>query len=233
MSGEGTGSGRSGPARLAVLASGSGTNLQALLDRFGDGGDASGQVAAVIASSERAGALERARRSGVPGHLLDAVDAGTDAERIGALLEACRADLVVLAGYLRRVPAAVVRAYRGRMVNVHPALLPGFGGQGMYGLRVHRAVLEAGVRVTGVTVHFVDEHYDRGPIIAQWPVPVLETDDPETLAARVLRVEHRVLPAVVSALARGVVRLVDGRCRWTRPWFASERFIGGGDGPAE
>lgn len=233
MSAEGVRGARTDTIRVAVLASGSGTNLQALLDRFGEDGDASVRVVAVIASSDRAGALDRARLHGVESHVLDPVDAGTDPERIAAILDACEADLVVLAGYLRMVPARVVRAYRGRMINVHPALLPGFGGKGMYGLRVHRAVLEAGVRVTGVTVHFVDEQYDRGPIIAQWPVPVFEDDDAETLAARVLRVEHRVLPAVVSALARGAARLEEGRCRWTEPWFASERFAGDGAGPGD
>jgi formyltetrahydrofolate-dependent phosphoribosylglycinamide formyltransferase len=231
MRDEGIRSGGAGPARVAVLVSGSGTNLQALLDRFGDGRDPAAEVAAVIASSERAGALERARRHGVEAHVLDPADAGTDARRLSDVLDGCGAELVVLAGYLRMVPASVVRSYRGRMLNVHPALLPAFGGKGMYGLRVHRAVLDAGVRVTGVTVHFVDEEYDRGAIIAQWPVPVLEDDDPEGLAARVLRVEHRVLPEVVSALARGGVRLEGGRCRWTEPWFASERFVPAGAEP--
>jgi len=101
------------------------------------------------------------------------------------------------------VPAAVVERFRGRMVNIHPALLPAFGGQGLYGSRVHRAVLASGVRVTGATVHLVDERYDTGPIVAQWPVPVAADDTPESLAARVLRAEHRLLPAVVEAFALG------------------------------
>lgn len=230
MTAEASGQASTGAARVAVLVSGSGTNLQALLDRFDEGGDGSARIVAVVASSERAGALERAARAGVTTHVLGPVEGDDDAARLERILEGCRADLVVLAGYLRMVPASVVRRFRGRMVNVHPALLPGFGGQGMYGLRVHRAVLKAGVRVTGVTVHFVDEAYDRGPIIAQWPVPVLEGDDPETLAARVLRVEHRVLPAVVSALARGAVELADEGCRWSQPWFAFEHFVGEHDG---
>src|SRR5690606_25967592 len=103
----------------------------------------------------------------------------------------------------RRVPEPVVARLRGRILNLHPALLPAFGGEGMYGMRVHRAVLESGVRVSGVTVHLVDEHYDRGPIMAQWPVPVLPGDTPELLAERVLRVEHLLLPAAVEALACG------------------------------
>jgi phosphoribosylglycinamide formyltransferase 1 len=108
---------------------------------------------------------------------------------------------VVLAGYLRLVPAEVVRTYAGRIVNVHPALLPAFGGTGMYGARIHRAVLEAGVTVTGVTVHYVDEIFDHGRIIAQWPVPVLAGDTETALAERVLRVEHALYPRVVHRLA--------------------------------
>ena len=109
--------------------------------------------------------------------------------------------LVVLAGYLKLVPPAVTRAFAGRIVNVHPALLPAFGGHGMYGLRVHAAVLAAGCTVTGVTVHLVDEQYDRGAILAQWPVPVLSGDTAESLAARVLLTEHRLLPRTVLGLA--------------------------------
>jgi folate-dependent phosphoribosylglycinamide formyltransferase PurN len=116
-------------------------------------------------------------------------------------------DLIALAGYLRFIPVDVTRRWRGRIVNVHPSLLPSFGGAGMYGIRVHQAVIAAGVRVTGVTVHFVDEEYDRGPIIAQWPVPVLPHDDAETLARRVLAVEHRLYPAALDALASGTITL--------------------------
>ncbi len=218
-------------ARVAVLVSGSGTNLQALLDRFRTGGDPAARIVGVLASSPDAGALDRAHRAGVPTAVLGSRE--EDADRIRTVLDGWASNLVVLAGYLRRVPPDVVRRYRGRMLNVHPALLPAFGGKGMYGRRVHEAVLEEGVRVTGVTVHFVDEEYDRGPIAAQWPVPVLEGDDPERLAARVLRVEHRVLPEVVAAVARGVVRLdEDGRCRWSESWFAGERFEIDGGGPS-
>jgi folate-dependent phosphoribosylglycinamide formyltransferase PurN len=118
-----------------------------------------------------------------------------------AALEPRRVDLLVLAGYLKLVPAEVVARYRGRIINVHPALLPAFGGKGMYGRRVHEAVLASGARESGATVHLVDEVYDRGTILAQARVPVLPDDDPETLAARVLQVEHRLLPAVVLAAA--------------------------------
>jgi folate-dependent phosphoribosylglycinamide formyltransferase PurN len=112
------------------------------------------------------------------------------------------AGLAVLAGYLRRVPAKAVAQYRHRMINIHPALLPAFGGPGMYGHRVHEQVLASGVTFSGATVHYVDEEFDHGPIIAQWPVPVRADDTPDALAARVLAVEHRLLPLVVTALAR-------------------------------
>jgi folate-dependent phosphoribosylglycinamide formyltransferase PurN len=124
----------------------------------------------------------------------------------------------VLAGWLKLVPHEVVRAWHGRVLNVHPALLPAFGGAGMYGARVHRAVVESGVRITGVTVHFVDEAYDRGAIAAQWPVPVHADDTPELVAQRVLRVEHQLLPRVVQAVAAGALSLdADGRVRGRLP----------------
>src|SRR5205814_6527047 len=137
------------------------------------------------------------------------------------VLEAHGVELVVLAGYLRRVPETVVHRYAGRTINVHPALLPAFGGPGMYGARVHDAVLAAGVTVSGVTAHFVDEEYDRGTIIAQWPVPVLAGDDRETLAARVLRVEHILYPRVVNAVAGGKITLAACR-RADRPSGGAE-----------
>ena len=151
------------------------------------------------------GALERAERAGVDAVALEARALGPEAfgQALADALEAHRIDLIVLAGWLQLVPGEVVRRFHGRMINVHPALLPAFGGHGMYGMRVHRAVIESGARVSGATVHFVDEAYDEGAIIAQWPVPVLPGDTPESLAARVLAVEHRILPLAVEALARG------------------------------
>ncbi len=184
--------------RVAVLASGHGSNLQALLDACATPGSAA-RVVLVISNREGAGALERAVECGVPTATI-APD-GQDADRLLALLAEHRVELVVLAGYLKRVPQRVVAAYRGRMLNIHPALLPAFGGQGMYGRRVHEAVLASGARVTGATVHLVDEQYDHGAIVAQWPVPVRPDDTPDVLAARVLAVEHRLLPSVVMAFA--------------------------------
>jgi phosphoribosylglycinamide formyltransferase 1 len=195
------------PARVAVLASGGGTNVQALLDRFGAAADdeRAAEVALVVASSAGIGALERAARAGVPAAVADSRIVGADAfpGELLTLLEQHRIDLVVLAGWLRLVPTEVVERFRGRMLNVHPALLPAFGGAGMYGMHVHRAVLRSGARVSGATVHQVDERYDGGAIVAQWPVPVLPGDTPESLAARVLPVEHRLLPLAVEAVVRG------------------------------
>jgi formyltetrahydrofolate-dependent phosphoribosylglycinamide formyltransferase len=188
---------REGPVRVAVLVSGGGTNLQALLDALHDSPLA--RVARVISNRPDAGALARARRAGVPTTVLR--DADDPAEVQAALADA---QLVVLAGYLRLVHASVVARFRGRMINIHPALLPAFGGPGMYGRRVHEAVLASGAKESGVTVHFVDEEFDRGAIIAQERVPVQHGDTAETLAARVLEAEHRLLPQVVLDLARRI-----------------------------
>jgi formyltetrahydrofolate-dependent phosphoribosylglycinamide formyltransferase len=201
--------------RIAVLASGRGSNLDAL-QRYSSalGPRAAAAIALVVCDRDTAGALALAHALGIDARV--APPAGADAGRLAGLLSEFDIDLVVLAGYVRHVPDDVVRAYRGRLVNVHPALLPAFGGQGMYGARVHRAVLDAGARISGVTVHFVDETYDRGAIIAQWPVPVLGGDTAESLAARVLRVEHMLYPRAVHAVAAGRVALgADGRAAWT------------------
>jgi len=186
------------PVRVAVLVSGGGTNLQSLLDALHDSPIA--RVTRVLSNRPDAGALERARRAGVPTTVLR--DPGDPAELQAALGDA---QLVVLAGYLKLVHASIVARFRGRMINIHPALLPEFGGPGMYGHRVHEAVLASGATESGATVHFVDEEFDRGAIIAQEKVPVEPGDTPDTLAARVLKAEHRLLPKVVLDLARRIV----------------------------
>jgi formyltetrahydrofolate-dependent phosphoribosylglycinamide formyltransferase len=194
-------------SRIAVLASGGGTNLQALLDHFDALGDERAGEVVVVASDRRdAGALARAAARGVPTATIQ-TPATPRAQHLEAILDEHRIDLVALAGYLRLVPIETVDRFRGRIVNVHPALLPAFGGPGMYGARVHQAVLDAGAAISGVTVHFVDRAYDRGPIIAQWPVPVHADDTAASLAARVLRVEHVLYPIAVNAVAAGRVLL--------------------------
>ena len=196
-------------SRIAVLASGGGTNLQAILEHFDDIGERRcGDVVLVASNRVEAGALDRARARGIETAALPS-PSRPDAVALDALLRAREIDLVVLAGYLKLIPGDVIGAYAGRIVNVHPALLPAFGGAGMYGERVHRAVLDAGAKVTGVTAHFVDREYDRGRIIAQWPVPVLAGDDVASLAARVLRVEHLLYPRVVDAVAGGRLTLAN------------------------
>jgi phosphoribosylglycinamide formyltransferase 1 len=188
---------RGGPVRVAVLVSGGGTNLQALLDALHDSPLA--RVTRVISNRPDAGALVRARRAGVPTTVLR--DSSDPAEVLSALADA---QLVVLAGYLKLVHASVVARFKGRMINIHPALLPDFGGPGMYGQRVHEAVLASGAKESGATVHFVDEAFDRGEIIAQERVRIEPGDTPDTLAARVLEAEHRLLPRVVLELARRI-----------------------------
>lgn len=199
-------------ARIAVLASGGGSNLQALIDHFANLGDArAGDIVLVASDRPDAGALERARRAGIPTGII-ATKRMPHGRDLATLLAEKDVNLVVLAGYLQFVPSDVTRRFAGRVLNVHPALLPDFGGPGMYGARVHRAVLAAGARASGPTVHFVDDVYDHGAVIARWPVHVREGDDEHTLAARVLRAEHLLFPRVVQAVAAGQVRLTpDGR----------------------
>lgn len=191
-------------ARLAVFASGGGSNLQAICDYLDDlGASAPAEVVLVVSDREDAKALERARTRGVEA-------AWIPTERraeLAPLLASREVSLIALAGYLRLVPSDVCAAFRGRILNVHPALLPSFGGRGMYGTRVHEAVIASGARVSGPTVHFVDERFDEGAIIAQWPVPVRTDDTAVTLGARVLAVEHRMYPWAVSVVAAGQVSL--------------------------
>jgi phosphoribosylglycinamide formyltransferase-1 len=183
--------------RIAVAVSGGGSNLQALLDSLPAAGPA--RIALVLSNSPTAGGLARAGTRGITTAVFRDWASGTEWL---ALLEAHGIELIVLAGYLKLVPPEVIAAYRGRIVNVHPALLPAFGGPGMYGKRVHEAVIAAGVAESGCTVHLVDEAYDQGEILAQARVPVLPGDTAETLAARVLAAEHQLLPKVVLELTR-------------------------------
>jgi formyltetrahydrofolate-dependent phosphoribosylglycinamide formyltransferase len=210
-------------SRVAVFASGGGSNLQAIIDHFTAlGPQRSGDV--VFVASDRAGApaLHRAHAAGIEAVALNAK------ARAGGLLQelATRGIMhVVLAGYLQLIPLDVVQSFRGRIVNVHPALLPSFGGLGMYGERVHSAVLASGARVSGPTVHFVDEVYDRGAIIAQWPVPVAPNDSVASLAARVVAVEHLLYPRVVHAVCCGRIRLGDdGRVTGVPPLESAAAF---------
>jgi formyltetrahydrofolate-dependent phosphoribosylglycinamide formyltransferase len=191
--------------RVAVFASGSGSNLQAILDHQSSlGAAAVARVELVVSDQPNAGALLRARNAGITALHLDRTARTTG---LSAILHAHRIEMIVLAGYLRLVPPDVVADYRGRILNIHPALLPQFGGPGMYGHHVHEAVIASGARLTGPTVHFVDERFDEGPVIVQRTIPVEPSDTPESLAARVLAVEHQLYTAVVEAVAAGRIRL--------------------------
>ena len=193
--------------RVGVFASGGGTNLQSLLDKLNGAQSAYARVELVISDRIDTGALGRARAAGVAARTIPVVGRSTEdvAVETTEVLERERIDLIALAGYLRLVPKAVVERWRGRILNIHPALLPAFGGKGMYGRHVHRAVLEQGCLVTGATVHLVDERYDEGKPLVQWPVPVLRGDTAETLGARVLQVEHVLYPLAVEIAARALM----------------------------
>lgn len=209
---------RSAPAallRLGVLVSGTGTNLQALLDAC-QAGEIPAQVAVVISNVPGAFALERARGQGVPAVVLDHrafASRGAFETALRETLESFHVGLVCLAGFLRILSPAFVALFSGRIMNIHPALLPAFGGRGMYGERVHQAVLASGARVSGCTVHFVTALPDAGPIIVQSVVAVEDDDTPATLAARVQREERCLYPLAVRLFAHGRLRLEGTRVR--------------------
>lgn len=185
---------------IVIFASGNGTNAENLIRYFRLNGEA--QVALVVSNRRHALVLERARSLGVPcAYMEKAVWAGGEA--VLDLLKEWKIDFIVLAGFLLRVPASLLRAYPDRIVNIHPSLLPKFGGKGMYGDRVHEAVVAAGERESGITIHYVNEHYDEGTIIAQFRCPVLATDTPADVAAKVHALEYAHYPEVVSRLLAG------------------------------
>ena len=206
-----SGPGGEGAYRLGVLASGGGTNLQAILDRS-ISGLLPAVVSVVVSNNSRSGALERARRAGVPALHMSGV---THGDGLGAALRGVLQDhgveLVALAGYMKKLGPEVLNAFPDRILNTHPALLPEFGGKGMYGRRVHEAVIRCRARESGVTVHLVDEVYDHGPVVTQEAVPVFPSDTPDTLAARVLEVEHRLYPRTIGLFAEGRVKVVGRR----------------------
>ena len=196
-----------------VSGQGRGSNLQALLDACASG-EIAGKISVVIGTRKEAPALERARAAGVPTGVVSprkyAEDEAGYAETLMRILTRYQVELICLAGYMRMLPPPVLAAYPHRIVNTHAALLPLFGGQGMFGEHVHQAVIESGMKVAGCTVHFVDEEYDTGPIIVQSVVPVLSQDTPETLAKRLLPVEHRTYVKAVQLFAAGRLK-VEGK----------------------
>mgnify|MGYP000947744170 FL=1 len=195
--------------RIAVLVSGNGSNLERLVELTGNG-SINGTVSLVIASNERAFAIERARDHGIDVHTLNSSEYSNSICYCDSILEKLddyNIDLVILAGFLKILAGRVLDNFKDRIINLHPSLIPNFCGKGMYGERVHRAVLESGMKETGVTVHFVDEGTDTGPIILQKAVPVLVNDTVKTLAARISEVEHRLLPRAVRLFCQDRLRV--------------------------
>ena len=195
--------------RLGFLSSHGGSNVQAILDSCREG-RLDAEPCVVISNNSDAAVLDRAQAERVPAFHLSAhthPDPARLDEAILATLEKHRVNVIVLAGYMKKLGPRTLARYRGRVLNIHPALLPKFGGQGMYGRRVHEAVLAAGEKVSGVTIHLADEEYDRGRILAQKTVPVMPGDTADTLAERVLEAEHQIYAETLQRIARGEIKL--------------------------
>lgn len=203
--------------KIVVCVSGGGTNLQAIIDGIRQGSVTNVQIVRVISNNKNAYALERAAQAGIDSVCVSPRDYA-DRERFNEALlrevDAAAPDLVVLAGFLVVIPPALIRKYENRIINIHPSLIPSFCGTGYYGLKVHEAVLKRGVKITGATVHFVDEGTDTGPIIMQKPVEVLEGDTPEILQRRVMEeAEWIILPKSLNLIAGGRVTVTDGHVK--------------------
>lgn len=201
--------------RLAVLVSGGGTNLQAIIDSIADGRITNAQIEVVISNNKHAYALERAQKAGIPAKCISPKDYGNRDAFNDALLDALvesGADLVVLAGCLVVIPEKIVDRFENRIINIHPSLIPAFCGKDYYGLKVHEGVLERGVKVTGATVHFVDKGTDTGPIIMQKAVYVQQGDTPKVLQQRVMEeAEWVIMPEAIDLIANGKIQVVDGK----------------------
>lgn len=201
--------------KIAVLVSGGGTNLQAIIDEIEKGTVTNTEIAAVISNNKNAYALERARQHNIPAVCVSPKDYGTREEFNKELLKKIQSfdvDLVVLAGCLVVIPKIMVEAYPNRIINIHPSLIPSFCGTGYYGLKVHEAALERGVKVTGATVHFVDDGTDTGPIILQKAVEIKQGDTPEILQQRVMKVaEWKIMPQAIDLIANGKIAVRDGK----------------------
>lgn len=201
--------------RVLVMVSGGGTNLQAIMDAVADGSITNVELAGVISNKPEAYALERAAKAGIPAACVSPKSYENREEFNQALLDkvdSFHPDLVVLAGFLVILPELLIRSYKNRMINIHPSLIPSFCGKGYYGLKVHEEVLKRGCKVTGATVHFVDEGCDSGPILLQKAVEVKRGDTPEVLQRRVMEeAEWKILPQAIQMIANGKVEIEDGR----------------------
>ncbi|MCR5273512.1 MAG: phosphoribosylglycinamide formyltransferase [Lachnospiraceae bacterium] len=205
--------------RVVVLVSGGGTNLQAILDAVSNKEITNAEVVAVISNNKNAYALERAKKAGIEARCISPKDYGDREEFNRNLLggiDEYKPDLIVLAGYLVVIPPEMIRVYKNKIINIHPSLIPSFCGTGYYGLKVHEGALKRGVKVSGATVHFVDEGTDTGPIILQKPVAVLDDDTPEILQRRIMEeAEWKIMPKAIDLIANGKVRVVDGKVKIT------------------
>ena len=201
--------------KIAVLVSGGGTNLQAIIDRIADGTITNTEISVVISNNKNAYALERAKQAGIEALCISPKDYESREafnEDFLKKLDGFGVDLVVLAGFLVVIPPQMIRSYENRIINIHPSLIPSFCGTGYYGLKVHEGALSRGVKVTGATVHFVDEGTDTGPIILQKPVAVQNGDTPEVLQRRVMEeAEWKILPKAIDLIANGKVSVIDGK----------------------
>ncbi|MCF7803038.1 MAG: phosphoribosylglycinamide formyltransferase [Candidatus Marinimicrobia bacterium] len=205
--------------QFAVFASGRGSNFLAVYQEI-ESGNIDGEISCVISNNASAPVLDKAEEFGLTAyHETESIFDSSDAyiQRISELLNSHSIDYILLAGYMKKIPAELVRQYQYKMVNIHPALLPSFGGKGYYGMNVHEAVINRGVKYTGVTLHFVDEIYDHGPIIYQYPVRVRDDDTAESLASRVLEYEHKAYPKVVRWLSKGWIETKDNKTVYTGP----------------
>lgn len=185
---------------LVIFASGNGSNAQNIIEYFNSTSseESSAKVVRVICNRTNAYVLERAAKLGVPTSVITKEDLSEGPQGILEILEKDSTDLIILAGYLLKIPDELIAGYRGRIINIHPSLLPAYGGKGMYGNRVHEAVIAAKERVSGITIHLVDENYDSGKILFQAECPLLENDTPETLAERIHKLEHTHFPHVIE-----------------------------------
>jgi phosphoribosylglycinamide formyltransferase-1 len=194
---------------IAVFASGRGSNLMAILNAIKEG-KLNAKISLVISNNSNAGALEIAKANGIDALHISRKQFSSDEEYVQKILNELKSrnvELIVLAGYMKKIPSEIIKEYPNKILNIHPALLPSFGGKGMYGLNVHKAVIESGVKITGVTVHIVDEEYDHGPIVMQRAVEVRDDDTPETLAERVLKVEHEIYPQAIKLFVEGKIKI--------------------------
>ncbi len=199
--------------KIGVLVSGSGTNLQAIIDSC-ESGYIPGKVVIVISNRKDAYALERAKKHNIPALFINPKEyknLDEYSEKIADELIKKEVDLVCLAGFLLKLSSGFIKKFKNRIMNIHPALLPSFGGKGMYGHHVHSAVINSGVKISGCTVHFVDEEYDHGQIVLQKAVEVKDDDTPETLAERVLKEEHKIYPEAIKLFAEGKLEIVNRR----------------------